>query len=333
LLAVGGLLWWNAVVAPGLYGNAPARSYLEEVATAFDRTNGSPAFTARFVAPATDLVASRAIYFSFVPAEAGGTAGEEAPCRAIRGRVGSAATWMTYSVGDALSGVARGTAGPSGCVALPSSNVDFIRKVVFASGSPFPIFPAHRLAAPGPGGVEHLVLVDGGYSNNVPVDAALTVGAEQVLILRSSAPPAPAASGVAKATTPLLGPLAGSLDRLLAYLFERSQSIDRLSSNELFVVSLSPSGAEHWPPLFDFRRTTVQRMLREAESDLGRRIGRVESWGLPHFRIVFQIGASPERPRRAMPHLARESRASQPVRSERGRSRSVSLKTSWKKPS
>jgi predicted acylesterase/phospholipase RssA len=180
--------------------------------------------------------------------------------------------------------------GPEECLVLPSTASDFIRKVVFASGSPFPIFPAHRLDAPG--GLDPLILVDGGYSNNVPVDAALTVGAEQVLILRSSPLPAPNASEVEGPGTPLLGPLAGSLDRLLAYLFERSQSVDRLSSNDLFVVSLSPSARpEHWPPLFDFRRTTVQRMLREAESDLGRRIGRVESWGLPHFRIVFQVAA------------------------------------------
>ena len=45
--------------------------------------------------------------------------------------------------------------------------LELLRSFVFASGSPFPVFPATRPAASWTGRRE--ALVDGGYSNNVPL--------------------------------------------------------------------------------------------------------------------------------------------------------------------
>jgi predicted acylesterase/phospholipase RssA len=161
-------------------------------------------------------------------------------------------------------------------------------RVIFASGSPFPIFPAHRLTLRG----QDVSLVDGGYSNNVPVDAARTVSAEQVLIVESSNPLRGGSepSGFGRAVLGVRGKLVENLGRLPGFLLERSQEVDRLSRRDLFVVSISPSREEvDWPPLFDFRRKTVQRMEKVATADLTRRVGMVQSWGRPSFALSVEV--------------------------------------------
>jgi hypothetical protein len=117
---------------------------------------------------------------------------------------------------------------------------------------------------------------------------ALKVAADQVLIVDSTSPLS-AASSPSRFLPLLVGDLVRNLGRLPGFLFERSQQIDRLSRKDLLVVSLAPSppapGEPAWPPLFDFRRQTVQRMEDTAQRDLGRRIGLVESWGRPRFQL------------------------------------------------
>ena len=139
---------------------------------------------------------------------------------------------------------------------------------------------------------QEVSLVDGGYSNNTPVDAARTVSAEQVLIVESTNPLQAGASPSrwAQAMLSVRGKLVENLGRLPGFLFERSQQVDRLSRRDLFVVSISPSRDEKdWPALFDFRRTTVQRMERVAKEDLTRRVGMVQSWGRPSFPLSVQV--------------------------------------------
>ena len=91
--------------------------------------------------------------------------------------------------------------------------------------------------------------------------------------------------------------------RLPGFLFERSQQVDRLSRRDLFVVSLAPSREEpDWPPLFDFRQQTVERLEKVARHDLGRRIGMVQSWGRPHFQLSVPVqGVREEAPGAAVP--------------------------------
>lgn len=187
-----------------------------------------------------------------------------------------------------------------GCRPVPPDKLKNLKSVIFASGSPFPIFPAHRVPSLDPeepsDADDTPSLVDGGYSNNIPVDAARTVAAEQVLIIESSNPLGPIreASPIDPADgwrrPKLTGKLVENLGRLPSFLFERSQQVDRLSRLDLFVVSLSPSREwAGWPPLFDFRDTTVQRMERLADIDLDLRTGMVQSWGRPTFPLNVHV--------------------------------------------
>ena len=89
----------------------------------------------------------------------------------------------------------------------------------------------------------------------------------------------------------LMGPLVADLLRLPGFLFERAQQVDRLSRRGLFVVSFSPWREEKdWPFLADFRRPVVERLKDVADADLKRRIGLVESWGLPRFQMSVLVG-------------------------------------------
>jgi predicted acylesterase/phospholipase RssA len=274
--AVFALVWWNLVVAPALYGNGAAHHYLEGAIARFEQRTGERGDgvdyrpTTRFIAPANLLEKDGTRYFLFVPA------GDE--CPVVPGQTASGARWLVYRAGAATGS----------CPPIPDR--EFLHDAIFASGSPFPIFPAHLLKLPE--GEE--ALVDGGYSNNVPVDVALKVSADQVLIVDSSSPVS-APRPPSRFLPLLVGDLVRNLGRLPGFLFERSQQSDRLSRKDLLVVSLAPSppapGEPAWPALFDFRRQTVQRMEDTAQRDLGRRIGLVESWGRPRFQLsVTAVG-------------------------------------------
>ncbi|HUP43862.1 MAG TPA: hypothetical protein VM599_11705, partial [Thermoanaerobaculia bacterium] len=177
--------------------------------------------------------------------------------------------------------------------------------------SPFPAFPPRRVQVPESGQPTPWEdLIDGGYSNNVPIEVAASVGAEQALVVHSSHPvPQPAADA-----SPGLfaGPLVRNLPRLVGFLYERSQQPDRRSRASLFVISVAPPYHADWPLLTDFRSTTVKRMICEAEENLGlesdrcqgrgrarptglaRRIGMVEGWGPPRFQISVEVQAPGE---------------------------------------
>jgi hypothetical protein len=230
--------------------------------------------TSHFIAPANVLERDGTRYFLFVP--------EGAECPPVPRQPSNGAIWYPYSMG----------APAPGCKEVGEPR--FPEGVIFASGSPFPIFPAHRLKLEN----KDVALVDGGYSNNIPVDAARTVAAEQVLIVESTNPLKTTAepSRFAQAVLGVRGKLVENLGRLPGFLFERSQQVDRLSRRDLFVVSISPSREEKdWPPLFDFRRQTVQRMEKVATEDLKRRVGMVQSWGRPSFVLSVEVLGKPRK--------------------------------------
>lgn len=312
-MAVFVLVWWNVIVAPALYGNGTAQSYLAGAMERFRKAGreagvmvastkpvppgeaaGEPdGFTfeptSRFIAPANVLEKDGTRYYLFVP--------EEKDCPPIPRRAASGARWLPYRI--------KGSGGDCLCKGVPEANREYLQNVVFASGSPFPIFPAHRVPdlgqeerqeqeAEAADSKELPSLVDGGYSNNIPVDAARTVSAEQVLIVESTNPLGPPARARARRLPKLHGKLVENLGRLPAFLFERSQQVDRLSRQGLFVVSLSPSREwKNWPPLFDFRGETVERMERLADVDLKLRTGMVQSWGQPTFVLSVEVKGKP----------------------------------------
>jgi predicted acylesterase/phospholipase RssA len=306
-LSVFALVWWNLIVAPALYGNATARGYLEGAVARFQSQGirvasthpeslhgvvAPPRFafapTSRFIAPANILEKDGTRYYLFVPH------GEDCPF--VPNRPASGAQWKRFRMDNeaAVPG--------EGCHPVPPSKLKNLKNVIFASGSPFPIFPAHRVPSLDPDEPSDAddapSLVDGGYSNNIPVDAARTVSAEQVLIIESSnplGPEAPIAPAGGWRMPKLTGKLVENLGRLPSFLFERSQQVDRMSRLDLFVVSLSPSREwMDWPPLFDFRDTTVQRMERLADIDLGLRTGMVQSWGRPAFPLNVHVSKTEE---------------------------------------
>lgn len=272
-----GFFGWNLVQAPALYGNDHARDYLRQALEEFHRQGSSPPgvidFRTVFAVPANTLGSSRERYFLF----AGG--GEEKVPAAVRRDARWA--WLPESVGDVC-----------------------VMQVVFASGSPFPIFPPHRIEACAGelGELTDEPLVDGGFAHNVPLEAVERLGARQALILRSDAEPpggvlgplpqaaAGGSAGGGGSRPWLLGPLIRNLPRLLPFLFARAQALDEVSRRNLMVVALVASGEDGpdpWPALFDFRRPVVEQLQDAAEGDLYRRIARVESWGAPNRRVLL----------------------------------------------
>jgi predicted acylesterase/phospholipase RssA len=270
------IVWWNIVLAPGVYGNALALEFLKN-ADALFRRDFAASLKVPLIVTANALEAEGARYFAFLP--------EPGDCLNLIRRSGYGATWLRrWPDSPAPPAPARPgkvKCGPEG----PGDGTwkeDYLRDVVFASGSPYPVFPAHH--------VDDKIgrLVDGGYANNVPLDAAQGVGADQVLIVESSNPLGhPTIPGF---LTPVLdavriqGDLVDNLPKLFTFLYERSQELDRISRRELLVVSLAPSRAETgWPTLVQFTGGVIERMGTVARDDWRerRRIGMVLSWGRP----------------------------------------------------
>jgi predicted acylesterase/phospholipase RssA len=287
VLSIFGLVWWNAVVAPAVYGNQSALAYrvgaTERFNTKMKREwSKTVPFvpTTRFVAPTNLLEEQHGTrYFLFLPEG-------DSNCNGYPREDLSGAKWFVY----------RTTPGGRSDTL---SVVDFPGDVAFASGSPFPLLAAHGIQfakgvepcnCPRDRESEGKTYVDGGYTNNIPVDAAHTLGASRVLIVESSNPdPAESPSGglLSRLWKFLPGELIQHSERLPAYFFERSQQMDRLGRRGMFVASLAPWRYERqWPPLFDFRGVTVEGLRNVAETDLTRRVGSVESWGLPAFRSI-----------------------------------------------
>lgn len=286
LLAGFAVGWWNFIVAPGLYGNKHATKSITEIITGFDRaldqanqpTDKTSYLTSRLIIPANVLERDGTRYFLFAPTEK--------DCPDLVRRPGDGATWRLFHVDGSRKEPDKISVKRCGAKETPY-DLEYLKKVVFASGSPFPVFPAHL--------VDKEPLVDGGYSNNVPLDAAQTVSADLVLIVDSSNPLGHKSFSSWWRYLAIQGELIGSLPRLLSFLYERSQQIDRLSRSGLFVVSLAPPREEaDWPFLVDFRPKTVKRMQDVAEKNLSKRIGMVQSWGRPRFQLTLRLGRPPQ---------------------------------------
>lgn len=268
LLAV---VWWNLVLAPAMYGNGVALQFLEHADQGFRaRHPRNTTLKVPLIVTANILEADGARYFAFVP--------ESSPCLRLARRSGYGAVWRVFVQSPPPAAAAGSDAE---CYPPEDRRWDggYLRDIVFASGSPYPVFPAHTVVERRP-----VRLVDGGYANNVPLDAAQAVGADAVLIVESSNP-------LGHPSLPwgwlgaIPGDLVGHLGGLFTFLWERSQELDRISRRELLVVSLAPL-AEHaeWPSLVQFTPGVIDRMKQTARDDWKerRRIGMVQSWGRPH---------------------------------------------------
>ena len=269
--AVGALLLWTVVVSPSLYSGCRADETFRKMQVDFNGFQGDkganpPQFLSNLLVTTTSLGrkiqgSSRAFHGDFYCC----LDGEE--CSQARGR---------------RSNVLR-------------FRLEQFPRAVFASGSPFPIFPALLLTPRGekPGTMsptevdDRGLFIDGGYAHNVPIEGAQVVGADQVLLIRNARrerdSPATAASNYGDFT--LLSPLAWDASNILPFLFERSQQVDSAVTGKMFVASLAPDPDHGKPPfLMDFRDATVKSLVDYAHDDYRhRRIGQVESWGMPHI--------------------------------------------------
>jgi predicted acylesterase/phospholipase RssA len=287
--------WWNFVVAPAMYGNDFAKKFFKErvaefYGVALEKLEDRDAdLQTSLIVPATALITGEERYFLFSPESKND---DQNFFKGVVSRRGHDGRWRGFSKQVPL---------------------DYLIDFVFASGSPFPIFPAHRITYErtghhfdlGPQKAKPEWLIDGGYAHNVPIEAASDAGARQVLVVENS-PPAPPQidkpqeqlvllSKCATAQLPskidpgdeppltLRSQLISNLPRLLPFMYGRSQSADEQSRAGMFVAALEPSYASSWPLLTDFRSDIVEWMRQAAEADCGRRIGTVQSWGPPRF--------------------------------------------------
>lgn len=275
-LAILSWVWWNLLAAPGLYGNCNARTYFKQTfadfAAATDREGEPLALKVPFVVTATSLVRGQERYFLFEP-----NLGDSASTL-------SASAWFRF------------TSDPRWVVAGHPTDED-LRRVAFASGSPFPVFSSHEVELSGLSLKERLI--DGGFAHNRPLEAARALGANRVLVLNSSPIEVPTSS----AGCLLFGRLACDLPKLVPYLWQRSQVEDQLSSERMLVASIYPTAAgDAWPLLTDFRPQVVNQMVAAAAGDVNRRVGIVESWGAPPFERTRLLDYAPAKTRGAFVH-------------------------------
>jgi predicted acylesterase/phospholipase RssA len=260
-VAVIAWVWWNLLVAPGLYGNENAQDYFK---TAFDnyileRSAGKKgddfALTVPFVIAATSLEKQQERYFLF--------GSEDTLDRALAPQA-----WL-HVASDPRWAVIRNV------------QVSELRDAAFASGSPFPVFSAHKVPVHALHTEERLI--DGGFAHNIPLDAAAALGAQKVLVISSSPLETGAPSTPCRWVSLLsVGDLTCNLPKLLPYLWERSQVEDVLSTRNMFVAVIYPTASESgWPALTDFRAAVVKDLVDAADRDQRDRIGVVESWGVP----------------------------------------------------
>lgn len=284
-------------MAPAIYGNGLAREYFFKTHCPDDKaevfaecekylkeTELSPPNT-NFVVSATSLEKKRERYFVFKADDAASESNSTIN-RRLEELIKTDPRW------------------------IPDDSVVFKRdllSVVFASGSPFPVFPATWVGLPGEG---NEWLVDGGFAHNVPIEAANALGAAKALVISSSmlheheetipdtsqeesgqsAAQDESESGKAQRdrkkllrnTNLLTGNLIRNVPRLFPYLFERSQVEDAVSAEEILVTTISPvHRKKKWPGLTDFKSDVVIDLLDAAKNDKHARIGLVESWGAP----------------------------------------------------
>lgn len=296
-----GFGWWNLVMAPGVYGNVPARSFL---AQRFRDLIGVHSLKvgkeiekglrlrAGFVVPTVSLDEGNPQYFEFraddVPAGRTGADGEPVESRPANG-------WELWPTPAAIA------AAPEADFGHIADCVQPVFDAVVASGSPFPVFPPHRVTNPFCDcnddvkqryGIRTRLkgdtwLVDGGFAHNIPIGSARVVGARQVLVLESSVrgtlpePTGPSRQG-------LMGNLASNLGRIVPFLWEHAQASDVQRIEDLFVLHASPEPADsaEWPFLGDFRAGSIEKCLSLGRTEVQNhhRIVTIDSPGRALFR-------------------------------------------------
>ena len=165
--------------------------------------------------------------------------------------------------------------------------------VVFASGVPFPIFPPHaiRVNSEQP----HTPVIDGGYAHNVPMHAASLAASHRVLVVHSTPLTRVAENEVDTRFFLRLSSFVSYANRIVPFLFDRAQELDRYEARNMLVASLrpAPSGRNvaRYPHMTDFTETARNLIEDVADENISvdARIGRFDHWGRPRFQNLWQV--------------------------------------------
>jgi predicted acylesterase/phospholipase RssA len=281
-------VWWNMLAAPALYGNHNARAYLKGAFRDFNCVVRDPCPTPREPVEVTeddDNVENGVPFPLAVPFVITATSLEKSQERYFLFMSGSDTQIDEKLTSEAWYNVVRD---PRWVVVRQPVDKE-LQHAAFASGSPFPVFSAHDVRLRALQNKERLI--DGGFAHNKPLEAALALGADKVLVINSSPLPTNGQHAPCTLFTLSLGELACNLPKLLPYLWERSQVEDLLSTRSMVVASIYPTApGGTWPALTDFRRRAVQDLVASADQDLEARVGVIESWGAPDFDTTGWLG-------------------------------------------
>ena len=315
VLCAFGLVWWNAEVPAALYGNKRLRDHFRsDLESWFPARAQALALTGSSSGP--DLVITGAVLNA---GSASCYKGDQIFWRLPGGEDLAEAAPIPVRQGAppqvlALPG--------SELVPLPVANSrqeDWLIAIALASGAPFPLLPAvgfeTRVVDQGGSTTCEILLpsspqdspvpltqalvrlangegrhsdtafgvIDGGYSNVVPIAISKELGAKAVILINST-PQCPSAK---KGDFGLhLGALPSNLGRLFGYLWERSQESDRMASDDLLITEIRPPGSSDFCPapfLLQFTPKVIDSWLGATRRAIeqGEGIATVKSWGLP----------------------------------------------------
>jgi hypothetical protein len=188
---------------------------------------------------------------------------------------------------------------PNGASFIPlrGENEKHLLDVVVGSSTIFPVFPPKQIQGvkmPAQA-LQDIVLIDGGFAHNNPIDAAVSWGATHIIAIQASAEES------SKHETFFQNCL-GALN----YLMNQAQRVDHISAGKVVIFELRPpclncddasafeakhSAADrglrnrHNLDLFDFDRALVESNIRYGEEDAGSLRPRFRrAVGEPKFR-------------------------------------------------
>ncbi len=163
-------------------------------------------------------------------------------------------------------------------------NPDILLDVVLGSGSIYPVFPARTIAdVPHLG--ESIKLIDGGYSHNSPIEAAVLWGATHIIMIEATPRSALQRGSLLLNTT-----------SAFRHLHQQAQLLDAKVRDKVNVFSLTPQ-----PPhicVLDFADNLIAASIERGERDVlesNRALGRFRrELGEPRFRTILSRDSSTE---------------------------------------
>ena len=139
---------------------------------------------------------------------------------------------------------------------LNRNSPDQLFDALIGSGTVFPIFPPRRFGPLQEGGKE-VTLVDGGFSHNNPVEAAVQWGATHIILVK------PSQDLKHEEGENLLA----NAGRAFSHLFEQAQAVDTRAMSETQLFVLRPESKSHQIPLLCFASDPIGEVIDLAKKE------------------------------------------------------------------